>query len=461
MASISDAQETDFPDRPKGFRKRWLEKAAECFDETNKPCSTSDVRDGFSHLVPDLTEDCGVSASAPVNEVRSRFLSRPKNQSHSRNQVDSRWKTAAVIADAKRARFELPRMPWDQQPFNSIFGTLGNRVDDFLGSNARRFMPTSIGLDESLEGYVSQGENRFVLPAASEVVARPLILKKARVQKPDEDVRRVALQRLQTLLLSDPQATVLGESISNLFSESAPQQLIDQSISDAFRAKASSTLQKRAGSLARFGLLMNWCEGGPLRFTEEDLYQCLCMMRETNVGPTSAQHMLEALHFLDGVARFKYVNLKDVVSSRCKGAARDQFLNKRLLVQKSPLSAHLVNQLEVSIRTLKPVEICILGQLLFCVHASARWSDSLRIATLWSEESGGEILVHADAAGSKTSVSSESQRRLLPYVALGMGVSGTPWSRYWFEARKSEGWTMMTSFYQVFPKPLGNGRHPQ
>ena len=201
-------------------------------------------------------------------------------------------------------------------------------------------------------------------------------------------------------------------------------------------------------------------EGNPLRFTEEDLYNCLCIMREANVGPTSAQHLLEALHFLDRVAKFKYLNLTDVVSSRCKGAARDQFLQKRLLEQKSPLSAHLVKRLEVSIRKLNPLEACILGQLLFCVHASARWADSLRITKLWSEESGGEILVHADAAGSKNFGVVREPKDFFLMLRLGWECRARHGRITGLRPENQKDWIMVDSFYRAIPRFLESGPHP-
>ena len=178
MAAIPDAEENESSGKPKGFRKRWLQRAAECFAVTNEPGSTSDVRDNFFPVdISDFGGNCSGNVHDPVDGPQPHFLPGPKKHSCPSSTVDSQWKTAAVIANAKLARFELPRMPWDQQPFNGIFGTLGNRVDDFLGSDAKRFMPTSIGLDESLEGYVGHGESQEVLPIASRVAARPLILR--------------------------------------------------------------------------------------------------------------------------------------------------------------------------------------------------------------------------------------------------------------------------------------------
>jgi hypothetical protein len=98
----------------------------------------------------------------------------------------------------------------------------------------------------------------------------------------------------------------------------------EQSIRDCFRMKASSTLQKRAGSLWRLAkILKSAGHLNPLRLKEEQLYEALCKMREEGAGPTSAQHMIEALFFLDATAKLLLVDLRSVVSGRCRGVAKD------------------------------------------------------------------------------------------------------------------------------------------
>ena len=442
----------------KGYRRRWRMRSADAIGQHSnlqpgaidlKPSTCSEVNSELFgsdslHVVPNASD---------TTEHPSSSGTQSKNAA--RHVIDAQWRREALNASVKRARLDLPKYPWECRPFDNIFGSVDCRLDAFLGGKSKQFAPTSIGIDEILHENSFPHDSPPQEPIALGPLPKPCIARKARVQKPDDDVRRVALQRLQNLLMNDPGATVLGGIISSLISSGADQYAVDQTVSDAFRSKASSTLQKRAGSLARFSLIMEGMGCNPLRFTEEDLYNCLCAMRDKQVGPTAAQHLIEALHFLHGIARFKTFNLDEVISARCKGAARDQFLRKHPLQQKSPLPAHLVKNLEVLITKLNTVEACILGQLLFCVHACARWSDSLRICRLWFEESGGEILVHADAQGSKTSVTAENQRRLLPYVALGMGVAEMSWSVCWMKARCSEGLDESEFFLPSFSERSG------
>lgn len=80
----------------------------------------------------------------------------------------------------------------------------------------------------------------------------------ARRELPDKDIRRAALDRLRSLLVLDLAATRLGTSIQQIANRTSSPGLIEQSVRDCFRAKASSTLQTRAGSLWRLSAAATW-----------------------------------------------------------------------------------------------------------------------------------------------------------------------------------------------------------
>eukprot|EP00435_Cladocopium_sp_Y103_P040512 s2607_g11.t1 len=162
-------------------------------------------------------------------------------------------------------------------------------------------------------------------------------------------------------------------------------------------------------------------------------------MRQNGAGATSAQHVLEALHFLDASTKLLVVDLSEVISARCRGVARDMYLMKNPLRQKQPLTVEQVRLLERLMQDSGTVFQCILGQILFCIHASCRWKDSQRLKSIYNESGHGETLVHADAMTSKTTLTVEAKTRFLPYVALGTGVLAQEWSQLWLEARALEG----------------------
>ena len=210
---------------------------------------------------------------------------------------------------------------------------------------------------------------------------------------------------------------------------------VEQSVRDAFRMKASSTLQKRAATLwelARF--LREIGQLQPLRLSEAQLYVCLCRMRESGAGATSAQHVVEALHFLYAATSFAVVDLDDVLSSRCRGVAIDMYLTKHPLRQKVPLTMEQVRQLELTMQLVGPAFRCIIGQILFCVHAFCKWRDAQRLINITTESGHGETLLHADALASKTAVTLEARTRFVPYDAIGTGVSMVNWAEPWLEA---------------------------
>jgi hypothetical protein len=62
----------------------------------------------------------------------------------------------------------------------------------------------------------------------------------------------------------------------------------------------------------------------------------------------------------------------------------------------------------------------------------------MRLQCLKLEKSKDVALVSGEALGSKTSVTKEAQTRLLPYVAIGTGVSGLLWAEKWMDARVAE-----------------------
>jgi hypothetical protein len=167
--------------------------------------------------------------------------------------------------------------------------------------------------------------------------------------------------------------------------------------------KAASTLQKRASSLDKLLKCLR-AEGQlyPLRLSEAQLYSALCRMRATGSGATSAQHVIEALHFMDATAKFLCIDLTDVISARCRGVARDMYLMKDPLQQKRPLTVEQVKWLEHLMESSGPVHQCIIGQLLFCIHACCRWKDSQRLKSITTESGHGELLLFADALSSKS-----------------------------------------------------------
>ena len=162
-------------------------------------------------------------------------------------------------------------------------------------------------------------------------------------------------------------------------------------------------------------------------------------MESGKAGATAASSFLEALRFLDSVAVLTCADLGVVLSPRVTGFAHQLFLRKAPLKQKDPMPCLVIAELEkLLLRQEDDVQVCILGQLLWCFHAASRWSDAMRLQCLRLEKGKDVALVTGEALGSKTSMTKETQTRLLPYVAIGTGISGLLWAEKWMDARATE-----------------------
>ena len=349
------------------------------------------------------------------------------------------WKLQALQSATKRARLYNEKFPWESSNLNGVFGPADPYSHTIVSGYKHMLSPAHDGIYDVLQSELSSGSHGIAVAEASSPPVRRIVLLGARREIPDEDTRRVALAKLRDLIMGDPSATQLGVSLQHLLTEGNMSHVIEQSFHDCFRSKASSTLQKRANSLWKLSLLL--AELGvlhPLRFTEEDLYNALCLMREKGMGATSGQHVIEALHFLDGTAGLALCNIGDIVSGRCRGVARDMHLSKDPLSQKYPLTVRQVEWLEQLIQDAPGFQQCISGLLLFCLHSCCRWRDSQRLKRAYVEHAKGECLLHADAISSKTSLTVESKTRFLPYVAIGTGLLGEDWASTWLRSRSSE-----------------------
>eukprot|EP00435_Cladocopium_sp_Y103_P016232 s3375_g4.t1 len=213
---------------------------------------------------------------------------------------------------------------------------------------------------------------------------RILLARRVRLTRSDDDLRDASVAKLQKLILIDPQATRLGDLL-------APMD-----------AKPMTELEVRKSIEPR------------------------------ELAPSVGM-------FLDGIAIFTHANLEVVLSPRVTGLAHQLFMQKKPLQQKDPLPCGIVKELEaLLVRKQDEIQVVILGQLLWCFHSGSRWSDSLRLKSLKLEKQEMVSLIVGDALGSKTSTSKESKTRLIPYVAIGSGISALNWGELWLNARAAQ-----------------------
>ncbi|CAE7235270.1 unnamed protein product [Symbiodinium sp. CCMP2592] len=375
--------------------------------------------------------ECAPSEQSPPSLEPEQTLAVPALDSIAEDQLQQ----SAVGHIHKRLRLEAPLLPWETQPFAAIFG--GPSWHDTLQRRINLDLMPGVGSADVLKPAVPK------VPAPKpQIVAASLAnrLHRFRPEASDEDIRNLALAKLKVLITSDPLASELGKSLIDKLGGLVQEAVVAQSFADAFRAKASSTLNGHACALTRFSA---WCAcqaAEPLRVDEEQLYAYLCEMRSSNRGATSGNKFLQSLTFLEYSVGLIFFSTDVAVSARVRGVARDMALTKAPLSQRPPLTVEQVAALEaLLVNDLNDTDACVLGQILFAVHSAGRWRDIQGLQSVDVSEGSETTLLLANGLKSKTTQTAEAQRRLLPYVAISTGVSGYDWGDRWLTARRNEG----------------------
>lgn len=114
-------------------------------------------------------------------------------------------------------------------------------------------------------------------------------------------------------------------------------------------------------------------------------------------------------------------------------------MEKKPLSQRDPMPGNVVERLErLMLEKDDVAQLAILGQLLFCFHAGARWNDDINLRKMEVCTKGDISLIVGESLGSKTTRAKEAKTRFLPFVAIGTGLSGLGWASKWLGARKEQ-----------------------
>ncbi|CAE7203401.1 unnamed protein product [Symbiodinium sp. CCMP2592] len=360
--------------------------------------------------------ECAPSEPSPPILEPEQTLAVPALDSIAEDQLQQ----SAVGHIHKRLRLEAPLLPWETQPFAAIFG--GASWHDTLQRRINLDLMPGVGSADVLKPAVPK------VPAPKpQIVAASLAnrLHRFRPEASDEGVRNLALAKLKVLITSDPLASELGKSLIDKLGGLVQEAVVAQSFADAFRAKASSTLNGHACALTRFSA---WCArqaAEPLRVDEEQLYAYLCEMRSSNRGATSGNKFLQSLTFLEYSVGLIFFSTDVAVSARVRGVARDMALTKAPLSQRPPLTVEQVAALEaLLVNDLNDTDACVLGQILFAVHSAGRWRDIQGLQSVEVSEGSETTLLLANGLKSKTlAVRRNLHWRLLsPFVLLEAGA---------------------------------------
>ena len=425
----------------RGFRKKWAVRSE------SAPSNVSGFSD-FERVdesdvpLPELDEPLMSQPDESELESIPDFVEEPAPQILDPDDIEPSWKAIASETSSKRFRLNTEKLPWEHSALCGVFQPSNLSAGSILDGYSRALTPTHVGLRDVLHSTVVECRQELVDEMVPAEQTWTMNLKRSRRELPDEDLRGVALLKLQGIIMADLGATRLGCSLKHMAAAGNQESEIWQSFMDTFRMKASSTLHKRASSLVRLAKLLQ-LQGvnRPLRLTEEQLYEVICTLRRDGAGATSAQHLIESLYFLSGTVQFTAIDIQTTISIRCKGAARDLFLTKSPLEQKAPLRVDQVQWLESYILRATNVEACILGQLLFCIHSCSRWTDSQKIKQIEVEHGEVEVIYFAQTLTSKTTMSAEAKTRFLPFIGIGTGLNHEDWTAAWIKARAAENLT--------------------
>eukprot|EP00438_Fugacium_kawagutii_P019703 Skav203545 [mRNA] locus=scaffold220:180774:182793:+ [translate_table: standard] len=255
------------------------------------------------------------------------------------------------------------------------------------------------------------------LPSSSSAFAHQRV-RSMRLHRTDDDVRRKSLDRITTLMLLDSNAARVGRSLISFAGTLVTDVEIANSITDVFGPKSNGAILKRTNAIWRY----------------------VCFLKESQAGPTTASHFLEALHFFNGLLGFEMVHINDIMSTRVKGSAHTQFVKKRIRKPAELLMQSEVQELENIVLTSDaPHFVVLAGHFLFCIFAAARWYDAMNIERSHVSTYRGVWLIEAETRKHKTSTTKQVQTELLPFTALGRAFSVQPWVERWMSVREDMG----------------------
>ena len=319
-----------------------------------------------------------------------------------------------------------PLLPWEKGPMAMIFGA----------AKPKQLQPTRVGMkDFRLQTLAAPPPKQE--PRAGHEFAAMRAYYATRIQL-DDELRLKALQRFRVLLISEPSASVLGETLWEVSSQMGGDNEASLVVVDAFAGRATGTLVKYSAAYWKYAKwVTNNKIGTPLKPSETLAYRYICHLRDSKCGATAASTFLQALSFLYKVARVKEPSVDFIMSSRVRGAARAMFEGKRCLRQ-APLTVEMVRILEqTACRRDGEYLTLVAGHLCFCLYACCRFGDSQDLDNIQVSEGGPIVLVETSTKSYKTATSKEKKTTFLPLLALGLGLEmDEPWAYGWQEARE-------------------------
>ena len=274
--------------------------------------------------------------------------------------------------------------------------------------------------------------------------------------------RSLALEKWHCLIELQLESSSVGRQLlrENNALRGAPE--IHRILADFFEPKATRTLLKRAGPLARYVAWHRAEFSTPVwPLMEDRVYQYLCHARDSGEAATMGDSFMKAVAF----ARFVLgLDGADAVqeSARIRGVVRALFLRKRVLMQRPPLTVVQVSRLEQILLGGERLEDRVAaGAFLLAIYSRCRWSDLQQIESLESDFAGGESFatagfLEARVRRTKTANSLLKKTTYLPIVAPACGITAPCWGSVYLQLREEAGLEFLPGA-AVLPMPRPHG----
>ena len=300
-----------------------------------------------------------------------------------------------------------------------------------------------LGRMEALMGQFSLGLQKPETKAPVVLDLKRRRLMATSLARTDDQLFTAALRKLRELVLYKLEDTRLGVALLDVAGRLVPEDEIAQSFRDAVAGKAIGTVSARVAAYHRFArwVIDNNC-GRPMQLSERLVYKYLHHLEQSGAGATAGQAFLKSIFFLDHHVGFLGEAVKSMMTGRVNGAAKKMLENKMPIKQARPITVEHVWALEQYMFSayIDTQQQCMLGFMLFCLYASARFSDAARLDHVDFEFYQHIIIVEGEAKKYKTvNVVRESRRgTAMPFLALGNGLYHMSWADCWLKALKAE-----------------------
>ena len=434
----------------KGFRSRWsgnssatgvielrhVDNTTSDFAGGWEPVELLDTEDLFANL-----EDASVEASVHQDFVpfQETVFMNPKSKSVAAKPTSLSGQSLSIkqIADEMASRHVHKmtadlKQPWQREPLTPSF----IRPKPFWERYQVSQKLPLVGLSDHVTANSSDSVVPMQIQQTELTVQR---IKSSRLVSSCDNFPHVALARFKAVVFLDLDCTRLGQSLRSFADTLCSDVELTQVFMNVFSPKATGTIPKRCNAWWRFSFWIQTRGGGsPFRQDERVVYSCICYLRDSFAGSTTPSQFVEVLRFEDALIVFIAFPLNDIHSPRVAGAAHACYMTKRVRKPAGLLKVAEIAALEdICIHDPEVHHRLIVGHLIFCFAAAARWHDSMYVTSLELSTAGPVTLLEAMTSKHKSSRGKEQQMELLPFTALGQVTHDDSGGNSWIDARET------------------------